>query len=359
MTLRADFVRDHPDFPLLSLDDPDALQSFLIGRGWIEADEPMLRCERAGDGNMNLTLRVQTAKRGFVLKQARPWVEKYDDIPAPWDRSHFERRFYERARDLPGVAERMPKLIHADSEARILVLEDLVDATDMTSVYDGDPVTQAELDVLAGYLASLHRGRFATAEDLQTFANREMRSLNHEHIFRVPLAEGNGIDLDALEPGLADAADALRADPRYRALAEATGDLYQRDGSCLVHGDYFPGSWLRTSDGVRVIDPEFAFPGDPEVDIACAAAHLALGAQPISSAQRLVRSYAQARDASLDPTRLARYAAAEVMRRLIGVAQLPLPTARPGPVGPRTALLLRSRDAMLAGDLDRLWPAPG
>ena len=303
---------------------------------------------------MNLTLRIETDRRSFVLKQSRPWVEKYDTIPAPWDRSLFEGRFYELTRGLPGVAERMPELLHADPEARVLLLEDLADARDLTSLYRGDTLTGAEIDALGDYLRRLHRGTAGSAE-LSQLANREMRSLNHEHIFRVPLADDNGLDLEAFAPGLAHAARKLFRDDRYRKLVAETATRYLRDGDCLVHGDYFPGSWLRTPGGLRVIDPEFAFPGDPEVDVGCALAHLALADQPIDARLRLQDRYESSGDPKLDPIWLARYAAAEVMRRLIGVAQLPLPDERSGGSGLRAALLERSRRTMRCGNVDALW----
>ena len=40
-------------------------------------------------------LRVQTAERSFILKQSRPWVEKYPAIPAPEERVLVEAAFYE------------------------------------------------------------------------------------------------------------------------------------------------------------------------------------------------------------------------------------------------------------------------
>ena len=50
---------------------------------------------------------------------------------------------------------------------------------------------------------------------------------------------------------------------------------------------------------------------------------------------------------------IARYAAAEAMRRLIGVAQLPIPPTSTG--SPRAGLLERSRATMLAAEVERLW----
>ena len=104
------------------------------------------------------------------------------------------------------------------------------------------------------------------------------------------------------------------------------GDRYRSAGGPLVHGDYFPGSWLRTDVGIRIIDPEFCFQGDREIDVGCAVAHLVLARQPPAVAQRFLDGYGSC---ACDPGAIARYAAMEIVRRLIGVAQLPIaPTER-------------------------------
>ncbi len=341
---RAEWMRAHPRFPWLDATDVPGVASFLARRGWIVAGETVRRCERAGEGNMNLTLRVHTDRRRVILKQARPWVEKYDHIPAPWDRALTEQRFYARAATLPAVAARMPALLAADESACALLLDDLPGARDLTSLYAGDVVGAGEIDALADWLRALHAGTRGDVGD--GAANRAMRALNHGHCFVVPFATPPAVDLDALEPGLAGAAAHLAADGTTRGLIDALGRRYLRDGPCLVHADYFPGSWLRTDVGLRIIDPEFAFPGDPEVDVGCALAHLALAAQPADAAARFLAAYGGA-----DATLVARYAAVEVLRRLLGVAQLPLARGD----GARVRLLERALHALRVGDAGRLW----
>lgn len=367
MTLRSDFARDRPDFPLLEAGDTTRLAAFLDRQRWLEPGETLVRCDRAGDGNMNLTLRVETDRRRFILKQARPWVEKYDDIPAPPERAHSERRFYERVSGIESVATRMPALLHADANACVLILEDLGEGADLTSLYDGAPIRDEDLDVLADYLRALHDGTrlgragadvAAELREAERLANRGMRKLNHEHMFVVPLSSDNGLELDALAPGLAGAAKELREDLAYRKLVEETGAQYLASAgdrpaaeTALLHGDYFPGSWLRSAQGLRVIDPEFAFPGAPEVDVGCAIAHLSLARQSASAIERFLGRYADGTPQALNPLWLARYTGIEVMRRLIGVAQLPLP---PDTDGSRAALLRRARKTVLNGDLEAL-----
>jgi 5-methylthioribose kinase len=354
MSLRSEFARDHPGFPLLSQDDPDGLREFLADRGWIRADEEIRSCNPAGEGNMNLTLRIETSRHRFVLKQSRPWVEKYDDIPAPWDRCLVERRFYDCVQNIPGVADRMPELLYADADARVLLLEDLSEARDLTSLYRGDSLSDAEIDALADYLQRLHDGT-RQLPVLTELVNREMRSLNHEHIFVVPLESESGLDLESIAPGLSQAARSLQEHAAYREAVRETAERYLADGECLVHADYFPGSWLRTRDGLRVVDAEFAFPGDPEIDVGCALAHLALARQPLEVARELRERYEGGTRSPLDPMWLARYAGVEVMRRLIGVAQLPLPTAERSAPDFRIALLEAARVATVEGSVDALW----
>lgn len=349
--LRASFAASHPDFPLLAADRPELVESTMRGLGWLAADERVRSCEKAGEGNMNLTLRVRTDRRSVIVKQSRPWVEKYDFIAAPFDRALVERRFYERVAGISAVAAAMPRLLAADDAARLLQLEDLGEAQDLTDLYRGGTLGSAEARELGAYLRALHGGTRGQAP--AGLENRDMRALNHEHIFEVPYRADNGVDLEKLEPGLDSAARALREDAELRRRVAALGQRYLADGPVLVHGDYFPGSWLRAGSGlVRlvVIDPEFCFFGDPELDLGVAVAHLALSRQAYSVGAELIGAAEQARSGPrLHQRLMAGYAGAEVIRRLIGVAQLPIPAPSDGL---RAAMLLRARTAILEETLE-------
>ena len=345
-------LAEHPAFPFLNPADPAAAEK-LFGRvGFLNDGEALVSLAKAGEGNMNLVLRATTdAGRSLVVKQARPWVEKYPAIAAPWDRAVSERRFYERARNVPGVGDRMPELLGHDDATRTLALEDLGEASDLSTVYAGDAITGEELDAAADYLKALHA--HTAGERGGDFLNRAMRALNHAHLYDIPLQDHGFLDLDELEPGLADAAAEARADEAFAAKMRAVGDRYLADpaeGSCLLHGDFFPGSLLRTPGGLRVIDPEFSFAGPPEFDVAVFAAHLALANRPAGEADRFLNRYGAGR---LDAEAVAQFAACEVVRRLIGVAQLPLGQT----AGRRAKLLDAARTALMTDDLAPLLAA--
>jgi 5-methylthioribose kinase len=309
---------------IIFLDEFDlpSITGYLKHRRRIGIDEQVSSAAPAGDGNMNYTLRIHTTKRSFVMKQARPWVEKYPHIPAPQDRALMEARFYEAIETDPVLARCMPRLIDFDPEARILIMEDLGATPDFTSIYRDSSIGYGEIDSLTNFLMKLH-SRFRDRSYAGTFENLEMRKLNHEHIFEFPLRRENGLDLDAITPGLTSLALTLQHAGAYRTRVSALGDLYMGHGRCLIHGDYFPGSWLRTSGGVKIIDPEFCFFGLPEFELGVMIAHLHLARSPESLANRVLETYQ--RGTAIDSNLVLNFAGVEIMRRLIGVAQLPLP----------------------------------
>ncbi len=345
-SLRETFRQRHPDFPLLEAGRSGDVETILHRLGWIDSDENVLSAERAGEGNMNLTLRVRTSRRSVILKQSRPWVEKYDHIEAPWDRIHAERGFYQRIERIPEIWPLMPQLLGSDDALRLLLLEDLAPAKDLNSVYQGTSFAPQTLETLARFLYILHEATMG--EDRPEFVNRDMRELNHAHIFVLPLSGNLDLPLENYEPGLGSAAEAVRQNMDYVQRIQEAGARYLGPGQCLIHGDYFPGSWLLTGAGARIIDPEFCFIGDPEFDLGVAVAHLALAGRQVGEASAFIDS---AGGGNRKAKWIARYAAAEVMRRLIGVAQLPIAPTQQW----RAAKLERSVKAAMNDDWRLLW----
>jgi 5-methylthioribose kinase len=300
---------------------PRALEAWLRPRGWLGADEPILRLASAGDGNMNLTLRVTTPRRSFIVKQSRGYVEKYPHIPAPAERSLVEAAFYRSVSSEAPIYEAMPELLGADRDARLLLLEDLGAASDMMNVYRGVCINPVERGALLTWLSHLHAMPIQDPDPL--LENRAMRALNHAHIFDLPLRQADLIDLDALTPGLAAEAARIRQDGLYTDGVRALGQRYLGTGPSLLHGDFYPGSWLRTSHGIRIIDPEFCFVGPPEFDVGVMVGHAILAGDSPDDAFATIDDGYEA-PPGFDGALAGGFAGVEIMRRLLGVAQLPI-----------------------------------
>ncbi|MGS0526226.1 hypothetical protein ACU8V7_14710 [Zobellia nedashkovskayae] len=70
----------------------EELQNYLQSKEWLHTAEKLTAVEKPGDGNMNVVLRVITDQRSFILKQSRPYVQKYQQVEAPLDRITVEKK---------------------------------------------------------------------------------------------------------------------------------------------------------------------------------------------------------------------------------------------------------------------------
>ena len=314
---------DEPAYPLLSSQHPDALLEALVSIDVCQPIETIVSVDKAGEGNMNLTLRVTTDQRSVIVKQARPWVEKYPDIAASDERILAEINFYLNVSKFADVYAAMPSVLATDPQQRLLVLEDLGLASDYASFYDRS-AEQSEVDrvfdLAMDWISQLHDCEVASD---QPIGCKPLRTLNHQHIFTIPLADPPVIDLNEICDGLTTVSQKLLADDSVQQAMAKVGEVYlSDDGGVLLHGDYYPGSWLKTDAGFRVIDPEFCFVGPPEFDLGVLAAHwIFCGGQANRVAvDRVVNASGRQVSEGL----VFGFAGAELIRRLLGVAQLPL-----------------------------------
>jgi 5-methylthioribose kinase len=306
----------------LNANEPEKLFLYLKKQNWLEDNETIVSVSKPGEGNMNCVLRIDTATRSFIIKQSRGYVEKYPQIAAPAARVLTEGAFYEKIAASKEVQQIMPVLLGVDAVNNLIALEDLGKSNDYTVLYDlGQKLKEGELLQLVNYLNGLHQSFQKTVVD-EELTNTEMRRLNYEHIFEYPFREENGFNLDTVQEGLQALALLYKKDSDLKQKMERLGSLYLSKGKYLLHGDYYPGSWLKTEDGVKIIDPEFCFYGLREFDLGVLVAHLYLTQQEESVIAFVEEKYLSFAD--LNTTVLNGFIGIEIMRRILGIAQLPL-----------------------------------
>ena len=304
-----------------TLDDPKTLIGYLQASGWLKENEHIAKITKAGDGNMNFVARIHTNLRTLIFKQSRPWVEKYPQFEAPVERIESEITFYEAVQPHPPIQQGMPALLAFDKAGKSALFEDLGEVEDYANMYNDDLAPAEEIVQVIRWISALHNTPFPY--DLQPqLANQAMRALNHAHLFDIPLQTENGMALDDITPGLQAEAHHLQRDSDYRQVIASLGERYLGIGFTLLHGDFYPGSWVRTTDGPRVIDPEFAFFGPPEYDIGVCRAHLLMAGYDTKTLEEIMTSYRA--PAGFEQHLADQFAGMEIMRRLIGVAQLPI-----------------------------------
>ncbi|MCR9197382.1 MAG: phosphotransferase [Planctomycetaceae bacterium] len=312
----------------LAPDEQTALNELAHRSRWITPDTTIMSLSSAGEGNMNIVLRGRLSNGGsLIFKQSLPFVARYPQIAAPVERLQSEALFYETIRSIPALVESTPHILGFDADSHILCMSDLGPAADYLFVYqqqtDFDTL-RPTLVTLLQWLSRLHAVPVHAGNESR-LSNEQMRQLNHEHIFDLPWRPENGLEYS--EP-VAETADALQQNESLRSAITRLGDIYlgraeADSGRQLLHGDFYPGSWVRdSSDRVMVIDPEFCFCGAPEFDVGVFCAHLTFAGFEQTEISDLLASYGPPPGFSLGLTR--QFAAAEVIRRILGVARLPL-----------------------------------
>ncbi|WP_339924425.1 phosphotransferase [uncultured Cyclobacterium sp.] len=288
--------------------------AFLKKIGMLQAKEDVLDSFKAGEGNMNVTLTIKTNKRTFILKQSRPFVAKYPHIPAPLERIEIEYKYYNAINKDNLLANFSPEILGFEKDSNLLALEFLDLGGDFLWLYDEKSILKdGVVDLMLTYLKRLHQ---LPVPDFPS--NQEMRKLNHRHIFVFPYLSDNGFDLDDVQVGLQELSAIVKNNPTLIEKIQLLGEIYLRPGKVLIHGDFYPGSWFETGRGLKIIDTEFSFLGDPEFDLAIMLAHLKMAGTSENELQRIIKSY------PLNNALLAQFTGAEILRRLFGLAQLPL-----------------------------------
>ncbi len=297
----------------------DEAEHYIKKMGFFKSDSLVTRFSSAGDGNMNFTFRASYANgNSIILKQAPPYCAKFKEIPAPLERLTQENFYYQIISKSPLLLNYSPRILGFDPEANIMFMEDLGNAVDYENLYSGSRLTQNEFESLFLYLSELH----SLPVDEISMTNQKMRDLNHQYIFVLPFKKEIAIDLNAITPGLNRLAEKVYASSSLKNIAHEVGKLYLEKKDCLIHGDFYPKSWLNTQNGLKVIDPEFGHIGCREFDIGVFRAHMMMCEQDELLIQSLDLFYQK--NNSFDQKLSDIFCSFEVLRRILYVSQVPL-----------------------------------
>ena len=286
-----------------------------------------VRVEPAGAGNINWVRRVRSLGDGasWVVKQARPALERFPEYRAPTERAVFEARYFETAApfDRDGVCI---GVVFFDERERVLVLEDLGDAAPLSAALARGAASEvaAAACSLGAFLGAVHAG--TRGQSLAgRFENDAMRRLHGDHIFHLPYRPNEF----TLSPAVAARADALRQDTALIETIDAAYERYLRPEGALIHADVQPDNVLLTPRGPRLLDAEIAHVGNPAFDVGILVAHLLLpavahGYESSAPIGETWSAYARAHGARGLPRfrDVARYAGIELLRRTIGAARV-------------------------------------
>lgn len=262
---------------------PENLSAWLRERELISPGDE-ISVEQAGEGNINWVRRARVTRgpgagRSWVVKQARPTLERFPEYAAPIERAVREARYYETVGGL-GVGGLCPQVIDFDPEHCVLVLEDLGAAQRLDAAMASGADVRDTAVALGRFLGRVHTATHERRDELsKVFENEAMKRLHGEHIFHLPyrpndfpLSDSVSERAQAVWRDEALVATIDRAYARYLGESPASDDVR----AALVHADVQPGNVLLSDTGPKLLDPEIAHVGDPAFDVGILLAHLAL-----------------------------------------------------------------------------------
>ncbi|MBO1361334.1 S-methyl-5-thioribose kinase [Acetobacter sacchari] len=263
--------------------DPEGVKHFLAARRDLaerlggEAQDWTVR--EVSDGNLNLVFLVFGPSGTLCVKQSLPHVRVDPDWKMPLDRTAFEAAWLRRIEPLaPGLT---PAFLDFDPEQFVLTMECLNGFVTLREALSkgADPIAPSR--ILGGFVA---RSAFLTsyfaqpfeavAPDLAFFSgNTTLTRITVDLVLTDPYREHpRNHWLPALDADVA----AMRADPRIIARIGALQERFLTTPQALLHGDLHSGSIMISDRDVRVIDGEFSLYGPIGFDCGLYLAHLAV-----------------------------------------------------------------------------------
>lgn len=270
------------DFMILDLDN---LSSYLEARPELSRRVGAIRqVEIPEDGNINRVFVIQGETGSLALKQGLPWVRIIETWELTAERTTREANFFDRwAPFAEGV---LPEIFGFDRENHVIAMEDL-SAFSILAEALGQADQGANVERIARLMARAFLGTSAFSLNPLEFSvrvseseNPEMAQLMEEVVFDQPW---NTEPLDHCPPDLVGTVEEMLADRAFMARIGELKYLFRTSHESLIHGDLHAGSVMAEGDELRVFDAEFARYGPISWDLGEFIGHLRIVSVALSS----------------------------------------------------------------------------
>lgn len=260
------------DFERFFRMDTAAAVEYAVSRLAYFTSEEKPEAEEIGDGNINYVFRLHSpvSGRSLILKQADVLLRS-SGRPLKLRRSLLEASLLQLENELaPGF---VPEVYHYDEVMAVTAMEDV-------SAY-GNLRRELAAGHVYGHLAEqisefLVRTLLPTTDLVMPAAkkkelagfyiNPELCNITEELVLKEPYYDPAGRNI--LTPGNEDyVREHLYENHALITEAALLRERFMNEAQALLHGDLHTGSIFANGDGIKVLDPEFAFYGPMGYDI--------------------------------------------------------------------------------------------
>lgn len=238
---------------------------------YFRADEKT-ECAEIGDGNINYVFRIHSLEdgRSIVIKQADKLLRS-SGRPLDIYRNKIEAETLKlESRLAPNF---IPHVFYYDETMAALAMEDISAYKNLRKELAADRVYEHLADNISTFLAEsmlpttdLVMDRQEKKARVKFFTNPELCDITEDLVLTEPYYDYKGRNI--LTPGMEEfVRTRLYENEELHAQVAQLRNSFMNNAQALIHGDLHSGSIFANEQGIKVIDPEFAFYGPMGYDI--------------------------------------------------------------------------------------------
>lgn len=259
--------------------DSEDIKKYVTAYLQLFPDPLQLEVSEIGDGNINYVHRVVDKKTGqsAVVKQADKYL-RASGRPLDLSRNKIEADILKIQNELTPTF--IPEIYHYDEQMYALTMEDVSAYQNMRyALIDQNryPNFSEEIsEFLAQVLlptTDLVLDRGTKKQRVKAFTNIEMCDISEDLVLTEPYDDYKNRNILTVG-NEAFVKEHLYQDEVLKAEVAWLRNNYMNNTQALLHGDLHTGSIFINQEGLKVIDPEFAFYGPMGYDIGNVLAHL-------------------------------------------------------------------------------------
>lgn len=235
-------------------------------------EESILECIEIGDGNINYVFKVweESTGKSIIIKQADKFLRS-SGRPLDVYRNKIEAEILMIEGKL--AKEFVPEVFHYDENMCALSMEDISQYKNLRTELMQGKTFDCLADSISTFLVNtllpttdLVIDRATKKQYVKLFTNIELCDISEDLVFTEPYYDYKGRNI-ILDENKEFVEEFLYNDDKLKKEVAILRDKFMNQSQALIHGDLHSGSIFINEDGLKVIDPEFAFYGPMGYDI--------------------------------------------------------------------------------------------
>lgn len=235
-------------------------------------EESILECIEIGDGNINYVFKVweESTGKSIIIKQADKFLRS-SGRPLDVYRNKIEAEILMIEGKL--AKEFVPEVFHYDENMCALSMEDISQYKNLRTELMQGKTFGCLADSISTFLVNtllpttdLVIDRATKKEYVKLFTNIELCDISEDLVFTEPYYDYKGRNI-ILDENKEFVEEFLYNDDKLKKEVAILRDKFMNQAQALIHGDLHSGSIFINEDGLKVIDPEFAFYGPMGYDV--------------------------------------------------------------------------------------------